>query len=174
MSNPETIAPGHPFFAFRDVYALSRVVFGEAGETLVLLWRQFNGAFFFNSLRPVPLILVPGSLLTSSAGQSSFGTDGTTQYIYLPRGRPPAALRGALLHEMVHQRLNEAGKNPRHDGEPWCEEIVRISRLLGRKVAAGRTAALTGRPPLAPEEIAGWPNAIGLRTPRISASASNE
>src|SRR6202034_832969 len=61
--------------------------------------------------------------------------------IYLMKvaeSRPWGYVRGVLLHEMTHQYLSQVGKNPNHDGEPWCSEIMRISRILGHNIWAGK------------------------------------
>ena len=51
---------------------------------------------------------------------------------------------GTLLHEMVHQYLNERGGPAGHDSEGWRREILRLHELMiGKKIWAG--ASITKR-----------------------------
>src|SRR5262245_37744141 len=51
---------------------------------------------------------------------------------------------GTLLHEMVHQYLNERGERAGHDSEGWRREIMRLHELVtGKKIWAG--ASITKR-----------------------------
>jgi hypothetical protein len=53
------------------------------------------------------------------------------------------ANNNTLLHEMVHQHLQERGDNPKHAGRPWCEEIMRLNKqITGREIWAGRTKTI--------------------------------
>jgi hypothetical protein len=90
-------------------------------------------------------------------------------------------VRGVLLHEMIDQTLNQRGQNQAHAGTPWCEEIMRISRQLGREISAGKymvkkidgksrhvnqgPSEPSGARVLKQKEIARWPHSIGLEPP---------
>ena len=68
------------------------------------------------------------------------GLTSRTEHILLAapaRGERLIADRGTLLHEMVHQYLNETGQNPRHAGQPWCDCIMRLNQMItGRSIYA--------------------------------------
>jgi hypothetical protein len=49
----------------------------------------------------------------------------------LHEGRPCLFGEHVLLHEMIHLYLYTRGENPKHNGVPWCREIMRIGHELG-------------------------------------------
>lgn len=74
---------------------------------------------------------------------------------------------------------------PRHAGAPWCAEIMRITRLLdapaiwagkytvkrvnGRSVRVNETEpSPTGARVLKQNEIARWPNSVGIEPPDVT------
>lgn len=84
--------------------------------------------------------------------------------------RDPGFHDDVLLHEMVHAWLAINDRNPKHNFRPWCEEIERITLLLGLpaiQAAPVNPTRIDGRPVrvsrsgfLTRRQIAGWPHSI--------------
>ena len=91
---------------------------------------------------------------------------------------------------MIHQHLAEQGLSPKHDGNPWCEEIMRVHyeitgqriwaapetvRKLPKDKTTGKRVSIRVNPPdpitampsLDRAEIATWPHSVGLRLGRL-------
>lgn len=93
-------------------------------------------------------------------------------YLAAPRdGDHLVADRGVLCHEMIHAWLRQCGDDPKHSGQPWRDEIVRLSRIEGRTIVAMKTKVakekgtrrsvrVTPEGSLNQAEIAGWPLSI--------------
>jgi hypothetical protein len=169
-SNVTAISPA-------DALLVGDRCFGELGRKTVFLWRQYNDDYFNGALHTTPVLYVP----TSPYGHW-VGLHRSQKNIYLMfpgEKRSWGFVRGVLLHEMIHQGLQQEGKDTRHAGTPWCAEIVRISSLLGRRIWAGRYGVVRvagkcvranqpspdGLPSLKQKEIATWPHSIGLEPP---------
>lgn len=165
---------------FEDAVLIADRCFGELGRQTIFLWREYNDVYFGGSLAVTPVLYVP----TSPYGHW-VGLHRHDQNIYLMfpgEKRSWNFVRGVLLHEMIHQHLSQRGKNPAHAGEPWCSEIMRISKLLGANIWAGRytvkkmngksvraneepPASLKGLQALNQKQIARWPHSIGIAPP---------
>jgi len=125
---------------FEDALLIADRCFGERGRETVFLWKQYNRDYFSGMLKPTPVLYVPTSEYGRWVGCFREGHN-----IYLmhenPVLRPWPYVRGVLLHEMLHQHLSETGQW-KPDGKschigPWCEEIMRLSKMLGRDIWAG-------------------------------------
>lgn len=78
--------------------------------------------------------------------------------------------RDVLIHEMLHAALMLAKRNPDHNKVPWCEEITRITPLLGlppikaepirQKRIEGRVTWFTEDGYLTRKALASWPQSI--------------
>lgn len=173
--------------SFFDALTVSTKAFGANGERVVRLWQQYNRAFFAGELKPVPVLFVPTSPYGHWAGLcTGMPAIRVVNNILLMRRTWPRT-REILLHEMVHQHLVETGSNPKHAGQPWCDEIMRISRdYLGADFWAGsvtvikeregdrRKSKKINRPSCAGVEsipmkaIATWPTSLGLTPPDLA------
>jgi hypothetical protein len=167
---------------FDDVALIADRCFGELGLNTVHLWKRYNDAYFDGTLVPTPVLYVPTSPYGHWVGQHV-----ADRNIYLMRPGPSRSwgfVRGVLLHEMIHQGLAQAGKNPKHDGNPWCSEIMRISHYFDRNIWAGKYTVIKvegksvranmPRPKgnrariLDQDEISKWPHSIDIEPPDTS------
>lgn len=78
---------------------------------------------------------------------------------------------------MAHAWLVQTGQNSKHDGQPWRDEIMRLSKILGSSVLAGKTHVRKVKQPdrtrksvravdegsLSQAEIASWPHSVGIK-----------
>ena len=173
----------HPPLTFDDLLHVSSVAFGGAGRRTALLWRQYAAAYFADELVPVPILYVPAAPYGHWVGLCG-ATDHGTGHIYI-LARPWLYTRGILLHEMTHTYLKQRGENAKHAGEPWCREVRRISKLMGRELWAGRTTTKrdgkrvfranvtgpNGEASIPQEFIARWPYGAGMIPPDLDETA---
>jgi hypothetical protein len=164
---------------YEDMLLIADRCWGDLGTNTVRLWRQYNEEYFGSILMPTPVLYVPTTPYGGCVGLTC-----RDRYIYLmpPNGsRSWAFTRGTLLHEMTHQYLQQVEKNPKHAGEPWCSEIMRLSTILGKNIWAGKytvkkvegksVRANTARPAdssgqiLNQVEIGTWPQTLGIDPP---------
>ena len=160
------------------------VGWGELGARVADTWVEFNRLYFGGRLRPLPIFLTPTTPYGKMAGWTCCGGPVTHIALAAPReGKCLVANRGTLLHEMVHQHLHESGRYTSHDGEPWRQEIMRLTKLVtGKEIWAGKYTVAkermedgsrksvrlnqphpeSGAPSLGQEAIARWPNSIGV------------
>jgi hypothetical protein len=172
--------------SFDDTLLIAERCFGELGRTTVHLWQQYNRDYFGGVLRATPVLYVPTSPYGHWVGCT---VRDANIYLMFPRDanddhyRKWPYVRGVLLHEMIHQYLAQLGKDPAHAGQPWCDEIMRISQLLGRNIWAGKyiVKRVNGKsvranelPPESTEarildqaEIARWPYTVGIEPPDL-------
>jgi hypothetical protein len=166
---------------FEDAVLIADRCFGALGRTTISLWRHYNRDYFDGSLEVTPILYVPTSPYGHWVG--CHVRDRNIYLMYPGEKRSWAFVRGVLLHEMTHQLLVQCGKYPGHDGEPWCTEIMRISRLFFRKhiwagkytvgKRNGRSVRMNKPNPdegskavaLNQEEISQWPHSVGIEPP---------
>jgi hypothetical protein len=77
------------------------------------------------------------------------------------------AVRDTVLHEMIHAKLILDGQDSSHNGQPWCDEIARLSpAILGREIKAvpirpkridGKVKRYRPRGHLTQAQLATWP-----------------
>lgn len=171
---------------FDEMLLIATRAFHDLGTRTVRLWAQYNRAYFGGALKPIPVLYVPVSPYGHWVGQTR-----GLRLIYLmfehPRKRPWPLVRDVLLHEMVHQALLEQGRDPHHKRQPWCNEIMRISRdYFGKTFWAGREAVgkvrtgkrrksfkfnvpgPNGEESLKQAVISSWPHSVGIVPPDLS------
>jgi hypothetical protein len=167
---------------FDDAVLIADRCFGELGRKTIFLWQEYNDLFFGASLSPTPVLFVP----TSPYGHW-VGLHCHQKNIYLMFPGPKRSwpfVRGVLLHEMIHQSLDQHGEPTAHASASWCREIMRISHELGRDIWAGRYTVkkINGRACRANEErpsgtrgtalnqkqISTWPHSINLDPPEVT------
>lgn len=173
---------GSTAVTFDDAVLIAERCFGDLGLKTIFLWKQYNRDYFSDALDVTPVLYVPVSPYGHWVGCFCAGRN---IYLMFPsEERSWAFVRGVLLHEMVHQHLAQTGNNSQHACEPWCAEIMRISRCLGVNIWAGkytvkkvngksvranqeRPASMNGRA-LNQKQISQWPHSIGIAPPDTS------
>jgi hypothetical protein len=187
-------------FTLKDMERFAGEAWGDMGVKVVEKWVEFNDRFFDGVLKPVPLVVTNAQPFGKVIAFCSYnpGTHGRTITLNVPRRHMTLlADNNALLHEMIHQKLFEAGQNAKHESDGWRSEIMRLEQLIaGRKIWAGRSITKrvlgddgkkskvirvnedgpNGEPSLGQKEIAIWPHAgsgvklgsLGAATPVIA------
>ena len=164
-------------FSIDDMRRFGLEAWGELGANVVEKWCEFNATYFGGALKPVPLVITNTQPFGHRIGFCSYDPDtsGRTITLNVPaRHKVLVADNGTLLHEMLHQYLNERGENPKHAGEPWRREIMRLTKVItGRDVWAGRSKTVrangsiirmnaphpvSGEPSVPQKVIARWPH----------------
>jgi hypothetical protein len=164
---------------------------GEVGTHAVHQWAAFNDTYFGGELRPIPLIITHTQPFGKRLGfcmHSHHHGHGRSITLNVPdrqyTGRSYALLADncCLLHEMIHQHLQERGENAKHAGAPWCREIMRLHQVItGAEIWAGRTKTVRqgskvvrinephedGRASLPQTAIARWPMDTGISFGRL-------
>ena len=187
MSVLEIQGAERPKITFAEVRNILHYAFDKHGVAIADSWLDFNERFWEGKLEPVPLFLVAATPYGNWSGLCTHNKQRTIN-IQIKHGLDLQTKRGVLLHEMVHQYLVESGANIRHNGQPWCTEIMRISRdYFGKAIWAGapkmarvkrrnpKTKEMekvitrinppgpNGEPSLTQKEIAGWPHSVSLQ-----------
>jgi SprT-like family len=170
-----------------DYCSAAVLLFGEPVSWLYDEFQRHNAHYFGGALQPIPIVVglsaYGGCLgLTRLAGEWGDAPRITIATQYLKRGRNETS--DILLHEMIHALLSQQGENVRHNGAPWCREIMRITPLLDLPpiLAApivpsrvpSRAGGLIGRQAkpvrvakpshLSRQDLAHWPHSLRSRT----------
>jgi hypothetical protein len=120
ISLPDVVfAP--PAFTFDDMLKVAGEAWGQLGINTVRKWKVYNEQYFGGALRPIPLIITQTMPFGGRIGLCSHGTGSRSITINIPSEHNfLVGDNDTLLHEMVHQCLNERGENPKHarDAEP--------------------------------------------------------
>ena len=185
MSKIEEQPVDRPVISYGEMEAMLNRAFGERGIETARAWQAYNTSYFDSRLEPVPIFHVAATPDSRWWGLCT-GSWNQRRVANIQIGKAAGdGWRETLLHEMVHQALFEAGLVPGHDGEPWRNEIMRISRdHFGVEFWAGAyTVAKIRREPgrrisirvnksgpageasLPQSDIAHWPRSVGITAP---------
>jgi hypothetical protein len=169
-------------FTVEDMRRFAFEAWGQLGASAVMKWAEFNDAYFDGALRPVPLVFTQTLPFGKAIAFCSYGDQdkpGRTITLNVPwHGDFLVADNGTLLHEMIHQYLFERGEYPKHDGDGWRREIMRINKMInGSEIWAGKYTTTrvdlgeatkrvvrinkpsrNGQPSLTQMQIARWPH----------------
>ncbi len=163
--------------------------FGDLGAWVYDCWEEHNTTYFEGKLVPGPILwgITPH-------GRGLGYHQGSRNLIYLhtslinPSSEDPwkiGSLLGkrfaddVLLHEMIHQYINQfenyTGRFT-HNCDPWCDQIVRLSKIMGMDIKAkplkqkrireegqkgpGKVTWIVEPGHLTRKEISSWPHSI--------------
>ena len=179
-----------PRISFPQMRTFMHVGWGDLGLRIAAYWADYNARYFSGKLEPIPIVLTNTSPYGHWLGCTHCNRIRRRAHLIqltMPaQARILVADRGVLLHEMIHQHLAERGDSPKHDGHPWCAEIMRLHyEITGRRIWAtpatvaklpaakkgGKRKSIrrqtddpaTGLPSLDPAQIATWPHSTGLK-----------
>jgi hypothetical protein len=158
-----------------DYLQAARLIWGPAGEFIVTEFARLNDLHFSGELPPLPMVI----------GITAYGHAwGLCRYEPVSAGRVPRItiasnlfglganiVSDTILHELVHAKLDLEGKNPAHNGTPWCQEITRLTpALIGQEIKAAPVkqrrvdnGKRTRRAPdgfLERKQLARWPHSV--------------
>lgn len=183
-----------PQCSLTDMRRFLEIGWGDLGLRVAAQWQAYNERHFASGLQPIPILLVSTSPYGHWLGCTYCAhlqrRAHLIQLTYPAQGKVLIADKGVLLHEMIHQKLAEDGQTPKHEAQPWCDEIMRIHHeLTGKRIwatpetvgklpldkATGKRKSIrqqmqdpaTGKPSLDRMEIATWPHSVGIRLGRL-------
>jgi hypothetical protein len=168
-------------FTIDDMRNFAGEAWGALGVRAVEQWCKFNATYFGGALRPIPLVITQTLPYGHRIGQCAYdpGATGRALTLTVPRvggygSYDLLADNNTLIHEMVHQLLQERGDEAAHAGEPWRREIMRLTKMItGEDIWAGRSKTMrvgktikrgnaphpeTGEASLTQAVIARWPH----------------
>ena len=179
MSSLEVKGITRPEILFSDMHKMLYFSFGERGASIANTWQRFNETYWQGQLNPTPIFLPTATPYGHWVGACTH-RDKQVINIQLKYGLSDQQLANTLLHEMAHQSLVERGLNAKHNANPWCEEIMRISRdyfdvefwaapALPRKVNEKsvrlQKQSDTGQKSISRRDITWWPTSVGINAP---------
>jgi hypothetical protein len=179
-------------FTVDDMRRFAGEAWGQIGADIVDKWCEFNATYFDNALKPVPLVISNTQPFGKRIGFCSYDPDasGRTITLNVPRCHHTLlADNNTLLHEMVHQFLNERGEDAKHRSNGWRREIMRLTKIItGKNIWAGPSKTVrrdgvvvrinaphpqTGEESLPQKIIARWPHdGLGIDFGHLGANAT--
>lgn len=180
MADVEIIEASREPLNFEQLRLLMGWSWGDQGLWAADLWMAFNESCWGGRLDPCPIWFPTASPYGHWIGLCTGNQAGQVQHIQVLRQLPEQQKANILLHEMIHQALVESGKKTKHNVEPWCGEIMRLSReIWGVEVWASPSVprkrdgvsvrvqkrSPTGEESISRKAIAGWPDSLELSVP---------
>ena len=104
--------------------------FGEYGEMIARAWSGFNQAFWEGELKPIPIWFPTAVPYGRWLGAFTGNWDNEPLSIQIKAGTDLETAISVLLHEMVHQYLCENWYIGKHNANPWCSEIMRLTKEI--------------------------------------------
>lgn len=153
---------------------------GDLGTATADYWQQMNQDFWGGVLQPCPIWFPAAVPYGRWIGLFTCNHQAESLHIQVAFNQTDslAGVVNVLLHEMVHQHLSESGQDTSHNADPWCTEIMRLTReiwgqeiwaspAVPRKDAKGKSRRIQlpspqGEPSISRKDIAGWPLSLGL------------
>jgi hypothetical protein len=169
----------HPI-SIEEMRVLAGWTYGREGELLVDLWRGLNSQLFENRLAPLPILMPSATSYGAWIGRFTLNEKCESLSIELKRNQSLQCKANVLIHEMCHQALGESGSLMKHNGCPWCELIMGLTReIWGIEIWAspsvprkvnGKSRRIQkpspdGKPSIVRNAIAQWPQSLGLTIP---------
>lgn len=152
-----------------DYRQAASLLWGEAGAFMLDTYQAHNREHFAGELPPLPMVLgltAYGRCLGLTRGEWADDLPRITIASNL-FAQGTVAVSDTILHEMIHAKLVLQGAYPKHDGEPWRQEIIRLSpAVLGAPILAaavkprrveGKMRRVVEPGHLTQREIAHWP-----------------
>ena len=127
----------------------SGICWGEFGSWTVEEWQRLNTAYFDDALKPGGIVwgLTPHG---KSRGSYAPWANVITLHKSIIEPHSPAPWKipayklnklyasDVLLHEMIHQKIEQRGIASEHNSNVWAAEIVRVSKLMGVEIKAAK------------------------------------
>lgn len=94
---------------------------------------ELNARYFDDRVPCMPVVWVPMSPYGRWVGLAEYKGRILLwdKHALDPDYTPGLNAEHILLHEMLHQYLHNRNENSKHNGLPWCREIMRIGSMMG-------------------------------------------
>lgn len=151
--------------------------YSDRGVALANAWEWMNNECFYGMLKPCPILLPSSPPFGHWIGLCTGNKEGETVHIQIKRDLPISSHFDVLLHECLHAYLRETKQSTDHNANPWCDEIMRLTRQIwGIEIHASpdsprrvngvskrvQKPSATGHPSITRTQIARWPHSIDL------------
>lgn len=118
--------------------AAAELIYPGVGRDTYAAFDRFNQRHFSGALPAMPIqwhgtLPYGGSVGLASSNQLIMLGIYTRKQWCVQQGKLLAFGEHVLLHEMIHQYLFITSRYAKHNGQPWCDEIMRIGLELGIK-----------------------------------------
>jgi hypothetical protein len=177
-----------PIRGYAKYRTAAETLWGPAGAYAVDAFARLNEEHFDNEIKPVPIVIgitaygrcVGLTRSTTEAGKPriTIASNAFAPVAINPAGRKttapppygPQMVDDVMVHEMIHALLVQRGEDPSHNGQPFIDEIVRLSpAILGHEIEAvpqvqkridGKNIRWTPPGHLDRDSISRWPHSL--------------